>query len=51
VLKQGSWNLISCGTATVDVIVIDQLRATRLTTQQFTPPAVERGNGLVRSDE
>jgi predicted DNA-binding transcriptional regulator YafY len=38
VLKQGSWNLISFGTATVDVIPIDQLRATRLTTQLFTPP-------------
>jgi hypothetical protein len=39
VLKQGSWNLISLGTATVDVIPIDRLRATRLTTQLFTPPA------------
>ena len=39
VLKEGSWNLISLGTATVDVICIDELRATRLTTQVFAPPA------------
>jgi predicted DNA-binding transcriptional regulator YafY len=38
VLKEGSWNLITFGTASVDVICIDQLRATRLTTQLFSPP-------------
>lgn len=39
VLKEGSWNLISSGTASVDVICIDELRATRLTNQLFSPPA------------
>lgn len=38
VLKEGSWNLISLGTFSVDVICIDELRATRLTTQLFSPP-------------
>lgn len=39
VLKEGSWNLVSLGTASIDVTCIDQLRATRLTTQLFSPPA------------
>jgi predicted DNA-binding transcriptional regulator YafY len=39
VLKEGSWNLIALGTSIVDVICVDQLRATRLTTQLFSPPA------------
>ena len=39
VLKEGSWNLISLGTASVDAICIDELRATRLTNQLFSPPA------------
>jgi predicted DNA-binding transcriptional regulator YafY len=38
VLKEGSWNLISSGDAAIDVTCIDQLRATRLTNQLFTPP-------------
>ncbi|MEP7111887.1 MAG: HTH domain-containing protein [Ilumatobacteraceae bacterium] len=39
VLKEGSWHLVCVGTPTADVICIDQLRATRLTTQPFAPPA------------
>jgi predicted DNA-binding transcriptional regulator YafY len=38
VLKAGSWHLVVMGTASVDVMSIDQLRATRLTNQPFTPP-------------
>ena len=38
VLKQGSWNLIALGSATIEVMCIDELRATRLTTQLFVPP-------------
>lgn len=39
VLKAGSWHLVSSGSAGIDVLCIDQLRATRLTNQLFTPPA------------
>ena len=39
VLKAGSWNLICAKGDSVAVICIDDLRATRLTTQRFTPPA------------
>lgn len=39
VLKEGSWHVIAVGNPSADVICIDQLRATRLTTQPFTPPA------------
>ena len=39
VLKAGSWHLIVSGDATVNALCIDQLRATRLTNQRFTPPA------------
>jgi len=39
VLKAGSWHLISAGRAAVEVVCIDELRATRLTNQHFTPPA------------
>ncbi|MFI5042822.1 MAG: helix-turn-helix transcriptional regulator [Acidimicrobiales bacterium] len=39
VLKAGSWHLILSGNTTVEVVCIDQLRATRLTDQGFTPPA------------
>jgi predicted DNA-binding transcriptional regulator YafY len=39
VLKAGSWNLIHVASDTIDVFCIDDLRATRLTNQFFTPPA------------
>jgi predicted DNA-binding transcriptional regulator YafY len=39
VLKAGSWHLIVADNATIDVIGIDELRATRLTNTHFTPPA------------
>jgi predicted DNA-binding transcriptional regulator YafY len=39
VLKAGSWHLIVAGDVTIEVVCIDQLRATRLTSQTFTPPA------------
>jgi len=38
-LKAGSWHLIVSGHDAVEVICIDQLRATRLTSESFTPPA------------
>lgn len=38
VLKAGSWHLIVSGGASIEVVGIDQLRATRLTNQRFTPP-------------
>ncbi len=38
VLKAGSWHLVVAGSDTVVVICIDELRATRLTNQVFTPP-------------
>jgi predicted DNA-binding transcriptional regulator YafY len=38
VLKAGSWNLVVLGDAAVDVVALDDLRATRLTNQRFTPP-------------
>jgi predicted DNA-binding transcriptional regulator YafY len=38
VLKAGSWYLV-VGGAAVGVIALDELRATRLTTQRFDPPA------------
>jgi predicted DNA-binding transcriptional regulator YafY len=39
VLKAGSWYMICSDSNTVDVVCIDELRATRLTNQRFTPPA------------
>ena len=39
VLKAGSWHLVCSGPAAIEVVCIDELRATRLTAQQFTPPA------------
>jgi predicted DNA-binding transcriptional regulator YafY len=39
VLKAGSWNLIHVTKDVVDVLCIDDLRATRLTNQFFIPPA------------
>ncbi len=38
VLKQGSWYLAFAGNHAVEVMCLDQLRATRLTNQSFTPP-------------
>ncbi len=38
VLKAGSWQLIVWGKDGVEVVCIDELRATRLTKQIFTPP-------------
>jgi predicted DNA-binding transcriptional regulator YafY len=39
VLKAGSWQLICAGNTTIDVVCIDDLRATRITNQRFRPPA------------
>jgi len=39
VLKAGSWHLICSGDAGIDVLGIDELRATRVTNQRFTPPS------------
>ena len=39
VLKAGSWHLIVSGATTIEAVCIDRLRATRLTTQPFAPPA------------
>jgi predicted DNA-binding transcriptional regulator YafY len=39
VLKAGSWYVLSSGGDTIDVVCIDELRATRLTNQRFTLPA------------
>jgi predicted DNA-binding transcriptional regulator YafY len=38
VLKAGSWNLVICENSAPEVICIDELRATRLTTRPFAPP-------------
>jgi predicted DNA-binding transcriptional regulator YafY len=38
VLKEGSWHLIAFGDDAIDVMCIDGLRATRLTSQVFQPP-------------
>ena len=38
VLKAGSWQLVVTGIPTEQVICLDELRATRLTTQRFVPP-------------
>jgi predicted DNA-binding transcriptional regulator YafY len=41
VLKAGSWHLVCVGSpgSLIDVVCLDELRATRLTNQRFTPPA------------
>ena len=39
VLNAGSWHLVVAGRDVVEVVCIDELRATRLTTQRFAPPA------------
>ena len=38
VLKAGSWHLVVTGSGSERVICLDDLRATRLTTQRFEPP-------------
>ncbi len=38
VLKAGSWHLVVVGSGSERVICLDNLRATRLTAQQFEPP-------------
>jgi predicted DNA-binding transcriptional regulator YafY len=38
VVKAGSWHLVVAGTTTIEVVCIDELRATRLTNQRFAPP-------------
>ena len=38
VLKAGSWNLVVMGRRRVEVICIDQLRATRMTNEPFVRP-------------
>jgi predicted DNA-binding transcriptional regulator YafY len=38
VLKAGSWHLIAAGIDTIDIVCIDELRATRITNQRFAPP-------------
>jgi predicted DNA-binding transcriptional regulator YafY len=39
VLKAGSWHLVASAGAGIDVVCIDELRATRLTNRRFSPPA------------
>jgi predicted DNA-binding transcriptional regulator YafY len=39
VLKAGSWHLVVAKRTGVAVVDIDELRATRITNQRFTPPA------------
>jgi predicted DNA-binding transcriptional regulator YafY len=39
VLKAGSWHLVCAGRGAEEVVCLDELRATRLTNQRFTPPA------------
>jgi len=38
VLKAGSWNLVTLEKSGTEVMCIDDLRATRLTTRNFSPP-------------
>jgi len=38
VLKAGSWYLVSAAEETIEVVCIDDLRATRLTNRRFPPP-------------
>lgn len=39
VLKAGSWHLIVAGDEEVEVVCVDELRATRITNQHFAPPS------------
>ena len=39
VLKAGAWHLVVMGAGEPEVLGLDELRATRLTTQPFTPPS------------
>jgi predicted DNA-binding transcriptional regulator YafY len=43
VLKAGSWYVVVTGGGPEQVICLDDLRATRLTTQRFEPPAFSLG--------
>jgi predicted DNA-binding transcriptional regulator YafY len=38
-LKAGSWHVVAAGRREIEVLRLDELRATRLTNQPFTPPA------------
>lgn len=38
VLKAGSWHVVTLGAAGIDVVCIDDLRGTRLTSRRFAPP-------------
>ena len=38
VLKAGSWHVVVAVKAGIEVVCIDQLRATRLTNRRFAPP-------------
>ena len=39
VLKAGGWHVVVAGRREIEVLALDELRATRLTNQPFTPPA------------
>src|SRR3954451_24834062 len=39
VLKAGTWHLVVARARDVDVVALDELRATRITNRRFTPPA------------
>ncbi|MFI5358256.1 MAG: WYL domain-containing protein, partial [Opitutales bacterium] len=49
VLKAGSWNLVVMGRGRVDVLCIDQLRATRMTNEPFVRPSDFNLNEFWRS--
>jgi len=49
VLKAGSWNLVVMGRRRVEVMCIDQLRATRMTNEPFVRPADFNLNEFWRS--
>jgi hypothetical protein len=49
VLKAGSWNLVVMGKRQVEVVCIDQLRATRLTNEPFVRPSDFNLNEFWRS--
>src|SRR4029077_2120054 len=50
VLKAGSWSLVVMGRRGVEVLCIDQLRATRLTNEPFVRPAGFHLDQFWRSD-
>jgi predicted DNA-binding transcriptional regulator YafY len=39
VLKAGSWHLVVSTSTGIDVVCVDELRATRITNHRFSPPA------------